>query len=172
MYYAGSSGTLDPGDTAKPVCAGAVIQLGQGVQSSKPAAVGITPPHITATIRYAVPADLGNPQLGNVMLVLRYRPGTGRITAVLNEVPLLYADPSDPGTVTETPLLEFDSAAFAASSVFHTHSVGGPTHANPKHVLNFTENAYYIAVTITALELAIGEPPAIAAIGVVPWEQF
>jgi hypothetical protein len=171
MFYAGSAGTVNPGGTAGLVCTGGIIQLGQGVQGSRPA-IGITLPHITATIRYAVPADFGNPQLGAVMLVLRYRPGSGRIVATLNEVPLLYADPADPGTVTESTLLEFDSAAFDASAVFQTHSVGGPANPNPAHVLNFTENAYYISVSLTAPEIAVGDPPAVAAIGVVPWEQF
>jgi hypothetical protein len=169
MYYVGSAGTVDPGDIAKIVCADGVIQLGQGVQGIKPAAEEIPMPQTTVTIRYAVPPGPDSPQLGDEMLVLRYRPGSGHIVAVLNEVPLLYADLADPGTVVETTLLEYDSAKFKASNVFLTNSVGGPTYPNPQHVLNFAENAYYISVSLTAPELVVGIPPAVAAVGLVPW---
>jgi hypothetical protein len=179
MYNVGSAGTVDPGDIAKVECIGSIIQLrgapsGVGLQSPPPAAaeVGIPQPEITATIRYAVSGEFDGWHLGDLMFVVRYRPGNGNVVAVLNEVPLWsFAPPGeDPGTVTETTLLTFD--AVETTDKFLTSEEGGPTNTNANHVLNFTENFYYVALTLSAPERVVGTPPAVAAIELVQWVEF
>jgi hypothetical protein len=74
--------------------------------------------------------------------------------------------------VTETALLQFDSAHFERSAGFQTKLVGGPTGPTPNHVLDFTNNVYYIAVLLTFPEFPSGIPPAVSAIQLAPWQQF
>ena len=160
MYSVGSVGTVDPGDASKVVFAGSVVQLGLGIGGIEPARANnpeaIVRPSVTATIRYGVTPDSDGAELGSLMLVLRYRPGDGRVFATLIEVPILLFDPNDPGIVTETALLQFDSAEFAGSAGFQTKLVGGPTGPTPNHVLDFRNNVYYIALLLTRPEFVVG----------------
>jgi hypothetical protein len=175
MYFAGSAGTVDPADVVMVTYNGCIVQLGAGPPVTKPAAepaTGIPRPQTTATIRYPVTTEVSGAVLGAVMLALRYRPGDGRVLATLNEVPLLIGVYADPGTVTETTLLEYDSNTYKASQDFLTNSSGGPGTANPTHPLDFASNLYYVTLILTAPETTVGTPPAVAAIGVVPWQQF
>jgi hypothetical protein len=180
MYNVGSAGIVDPADIAEVVCAGSVIQVGQsivGIQSSPAggveAAVGSRPP-VTATVRYAVTTELAGARVGGLMLVLRYRSGLGggSVVATLTEVALVLDVFNDPGVVTETALMQFDSAQFDASDSFQTKQTGGPTGPNPNHVLDFQNNVYYVTLSLTAAETLFHPPPAVAAIGLVPWQQF
>lgn len=178
MYNVGSSGTVDPGDIAKVVCTGSIIQLGEGPPQSPPPSpageIRIPQRETTATIRYGVDAEFNGKNLGYVMLVLRYRPGAGSVVAMLNEVPLWWGVPpdTDPGTVTETTVLEFHSGGETAPQVFTTNGEGGPGLTNASHVLNFTDNYYYVAVTLSASETVVGIPPALASVKFVPWQEW
>jgi hypothetical protein len=177
MYSAGSVGTVDPADAGKVVFAGSVAQLHGGrVGGTEPARANnpevIGGPEFSAAIRYDVTPEYDGAELGALMLVLRYSPGDGRVVATLTEVPILLFDPHDPGTVTETALLQFDSAEFDASAGFQTKLVGGPTGPTPDHVLDFRNNVYYIAVLLTLREFPTGVPPSVSAIQLAPWQQF
>lgn len=180
MYSVGSVGAVDPGDISKVVCGGSVIQLGRGIGGLEPpaavsgpeaAAPAIGFPRVTATVRYSVPPDVRG-ELGGLMLVLRYRSGDGHVAATLMEVATLLEVFDDPGSVTETPLLKFDSAEFDASNRFQTKSVGGPTGPNPSHVIDFSTNVYYVALSLTGPEFITGQPPAVSVIELVPFIQF
>jgi hypothetical protein len=177
MYAVGSVGTVDPADVGNVVFAGSVAQLKLGrVGGTEPAQADdpdvILIPDFSATIRYEVTPDSDGAELGALMLVLRFSPGNGRVVATLTEVPILLFDPHDPGTVTETALLQFDSAEFDGSAGFQTKLVGGPAGPTPDHVLDFTNNVYYIAVVLTLPEFPTGQPPAVSAIQLAPWQQF
>jgi hypothetical protein len=177
MYSVGSVGTVDPADAGKVVFAGSVAQLSGNRPGKTEPAQADTPevilfPTVSATIRYEVTPDSDGAELGSLMLLLRYSPGQGGVLATLTEVPILLFDPHDPGTVTETALLQFDSADFERSAGFQTKLVGGPTGPTPNHVLDFTNNVYYIAVLLTLPEFPSGIPPAVSAIQLAPWQQF
>jgi hypothetical protein len=177
MYSAGSVGTVDPADAGKVVFAGSVAQLSPGrVGGAEPAQANnpevILSPDFSATIRYEVTPDSDGAELGALMLVLRYSPGNGRVFATLTEVPILLFDPHDPGTVTETALLQFDSDEFDRSAGFQTKLIGGPTGPTPNHVLDFRNNVYYIAVLLLLPEFPTGLPPAVSAIELAPFQQF
>ena len=177
MYAVGSVGTVDPADVGNVVFVGSVAQLKLGrVGGAEPAQADnpdvILIPDFSATIRYEVTPDSDGAELGALMLVLRFSPGNGRVVATLTEVPILLFDPHDPGTVTETALLQFDSAEFDGSAGFQTKLVGGPAGPTPGHVLDFTNNVYYIAVVLTLPEFPTGQPPAVSAIQLAPWQQF
>jgi len=174
MYNVGSTGTVDPGDIAKVVCTGTIIQLPGGLQSApSPAEIGIPQPQFTATIRYAVSAEFDGWHLGDLLLLLRYRPGGGNVVAVLNEVPRWFpvAPEVDPGTVTETTVLEYHSGGETAPDEFTTNGAGGPELTNAGYVLNFTENFYYVALTLSAPERVVVTQPAVAAVQLVQWVE-
>jgi hypothetical protein len=177
MYSVGSTGTVDPADAGKVTFAGSVAQLVLGrVGGSDPAQADnpdvIFVPDFSATIRYDVTAESDGAELGALMLVMRFSTGNGRIVATLTEVPTLLFVFDDPGTVTETALLRFDTNEFDQSYDFQTKLVGGPDGPTPDHVLDFTNNAYYISVVLTLPEFPTGEPPAFSAIQLAPWRQF
>jgi hypothetical protein len=179
MFSVGSVGTVDPRDINKVVFAGSIVQLGFGVgglESSAarmaPAARTIAFPHVTATIRYGVPPEgLSGSVLGNLALKLRYRDGDGRVVATLIEVAVPPARPGEPGTVVESPLLQFDSSDpdFGGSWVgFRTHVAQLPIPSDlSEHVIDFDNNLYYIALSLTGPEFIIGYPPAVSAIEIV-----
>jgi hypothetical protein len=180
MYWVGSAGTVDPADAGKVVCIGSVLQLGQGLSALPPEASGGQPPPVaeeaadiaipslTATVRYAVVPDVGGTALNELWLGLRYRAGDGSIAANLFEVPLFLLDVAlgdDPGTVPQTQLLHFDSAA---STTFRTDKASGLSASDPTHVLDFANYAYYVEVSITSPAIETPWPPAVAAVGVGP----
>jgi hypothetical protein len=125
---------------------------------------------VTATIRYGVPPDgLGGVGLGALGLQLRYRAGDGQVVATLIEVAVPPGSPGEPTTVTETPLLEFDSTQFdAAQGGFLTHiATTGVDSPDARHVLEFGPNVYYIALSLTGPEFVLGHPPAVSSIEIV-----
>jgi hypothetical protein len=182
VYYAGSAGSVDPGDIGKVICTGSVLQLGRGATREPPPVAGggapppaagseadaeIPIPSVTATIRYPVVPDIDTQPISNLWLGLRYLPGDGHIAATLIRVSTLLPDiGTDPGTVTETSLLEFDSSQFQSSLTFISNAAAGLDTANANDVMDFGGNAYYIALSLTAPAIAIAQPPAVAVIGV------
>jgi hypothetical protein len=178
MYSVASAGTVDPADAGKLVCIGSVLQLGQGLSALPPEAGGGQPPpvadeaaHIAlpslrATVRYAVAPDVGGMALNVLWLALRYRSGDGSIVASLFEVPLFLLGSAlgdDPGTVSQTQLLQFEGTA---STTFRTDAASGLGASDPAHVLDFANYAYYAEVSIASPAIESPWPPAIAAVGV------
>lgn len=181
MYTVGSAGIVDPSDSGKVVCAGPVAQLGIGVSGLEPPVAGtegalaarVTLPQTMATIRYPVPAEgpALSSALGLLGLVLRYRSGTGRVVATLLEVPVLYDELGDPGTVTERVLLQFDSASAAPSAAFRTVIARLPRASGLYgYLLQFGPNVYYVDLTLTGSAIVAGQPPAVAAIEIVGFQ--
>jgi hypothetical protein len=175
----GSVGTVDPRDISKVVFAGSIVQLGFGIGGLETAATSgavaarVTLfPEVTATIRYAVPPEgVTGVALGELALLLRYRDGDGRVVATLTEVAVPPARPGEPTTVAETPLLQFDSAdpSFGGSSQsFRTHVAQLPVPSDLSgHILDFGQNDYYIALSLTGPEVPFRQPPAVSEIGIV-----
>jgi hypothetical protein len=150
-----SAGTVDPGDLDNIVYEGSTAQLRpDGV----PTRLGPS-----ATIRYSVPPSTipDGQEVGQVMLVIRLRPGGGHVVATLVESRI---DPAqqgdvpiaDPGIVSEAPLIQFDSAAPKtafpiATDTFQT-LVALPVSPASSHRFNTELNAYYIALTLSTQE--------------------
>ena len=146
-----SAGTVDPGDLSQIACEGSTVQLlAKDVLSREGP---------TATIRYAVPPSAipNGQEVGQVMLVIRLRPGGGNVQATFMEARI---DPAqqgdiqipDPGTVSEATLIQFDSAkpntAFPiATDTFQT-LIALPVSPASSHLFNTELNAYYIALTL------------------------
>jgi hypothetical protein len=85
-----SAGTVDPGDLSNVACEGSQVQLRP---SDVPSREGVT-----ARIRYAVPPSAipNGQEVGQVMLVIRFRPGGGTVLATLMEARI---DPAQQGDV-------------------------------------------------------------------------
>ena len=171
----GSAGTLDPSSVGKILFDGAIAQLGVGLggvvvaasartEARTEAAGRVFFPTISATIRYAVTAPDGIDGVDSykVALQLRYRSGDGQVIATLFQVPMPVV-PNDPGSVIETPLNQYDSNIYGGPvDTFQNGDVGNLV---PGHIIDFTNNVYYVAVTLIAPNRPIlSVPPAVAAI--------
>jgi hypothetical protein len=171
----GSAGTLDPANEGKILFDGAIAQLGVGLggvvaaasaraEARTEAAGRAFFPRISATIRYAVttPDGIDGVDSFKIALQLRYRRGDGQVLATLFQVPIP-VPPNDPGVVIETPLNHFDSDIFGgAADSFQNGDVGNLVGG---HIVDFTNNAYYVAVTLIAPNRPfLSVPPAVAAI--------
>jgi hypothetical protein len=182
MFSVGSVGIVDPGDSGKVVCAGPIIQLGAGigglepVVAEAPAAVAarVSVLQTAATIRYPVPVEepAVSSVLGLIALQLRYRSGDGRAIATLMEVAVPPGGPGDSGTVSERPLLQFDSSTSGAASVFfQTANAHLPRDsALYDYRLAFGPNVYYVSLTLTGPAFVAGQPPAVAAVELIGLE--
>ena len=163
----GSAGAVNIADLGKVFLNGSIVQLGIGLgggATAEAASVGARAPFSTqpvlthAMVRYGVaPSDPleveGNP-LG---LRLRYRDGEGYVVARFIQVDLL--------TGTDFPLINWDSRKFPLTlerNNFRLNEEFGNVRA-----LNFTSNAYYVELTLSALESPIRPlsfPPAVSII--------
>src|SRR5215475_13941282 len=134
---AGSAGTVNIPDIGKVVFDNSIVQL-QGIdlvfsQSAPLAALPVV--QTQAVIRYGVTPVEGvlSQALG---LKLRYRDGSGRVTAVLIQVDI--ATGAENHTVAT-----FDSDGFTRSNAFQVHGPGLGT------VLDFSNSAYYVELRLT-----------------------
>lgn len=157
---AGSAGTVDVADISKVAFANSVVQL-QGVDlvvNQTPELAAFPAVQTQAVIRYGVtPVQwaLTGVELG---LRLRYRDGSGRVVAVLIEV--------DIATGIEKAATNFDSQApgLTPSNAFRVSLPG------PGTVLDFTDHAYYVELTLTASSrppIPILFPPKVSVIQLV-----
>jgi hypothetical protein len=167
----GSGGVVDVGDLTKVVFGGSVAQLGHGIGgiavTRSTIARAISLPQTTATIRYAVPEDgFQGTAVGVWRLQMRYRTGTGRVSATLMEVDLgVVIVPSVIGPVVETPLLMVESAVPSGDEFVTYYATATPRSDQAKHVFDFNNHAYYVVVTLSGEEIVVGYPPAISTIG-------
>jgi len=147
-----SAGTVDPGDLSNVACEGSTVQLHPGDE-----VVSRFGP--TARIRYAVPPSAipNGQEVGQVMLVIRLRPGGGRVLATFMEAridPAQQGDVTipDPGIVSEATLIQFDSAvpntAFPIDNDTFQTLIALPVSPASSHPFNTELNAYYIALTL------------------------
>ena len=166
----GSAGMVNVSDLSKIVFTNSIAQLGPSGPSSvnpetKTAATATriiigTPEQ--AVIRYPVtPVDGVFPPTPGYTLLLRSRPGDGYIIAKLIQVVI--------DTGVETALITWDSR-FLASEVSFAPSdwiVTNFPEVSDGTVLDFVNNAYYIELTLAAVENAIRPltyPPAVSVI--------
>lgn len=164
----GSAGTVDVKDLSKVIFTKSIVQLGLGiappmvtnkVARAKPVKVMGT--KVTATIRYGVTQEglggLLHP--GLVELNLRYRDGDGRVVASLIEVAI--------ATGVETSLIKWDSTSFGLSPSpnFKVRFVTN-TGALARRPLNFRDNAYYVSLSLSAVQgpVVLRNPPAVSVI--------
>src|SRR5271154_6555260 len=166
-----SAGTVDPGYLSNIAYDGSMVLLRRGGVVSRDG--------VSARIRYAVPPNAipNGQQVGQVMLVIRLRPGDGRILATFMEARI---DPAqqgdieipDPGIVSEAKLIEFDSAAPGtafpiATATFQT-LIALPVSPASSHPFNTELNAYYIALSlITPTGPGVASSPALPAVSAV-----
>ncbi|MGA3023489.1 MAG: hypothetical protein ABSF98_01830 [Bryobacteraceae bacterium] len=170
----GSTGTVDLADVGKVIFAGSIVQIpgvsSTGVrnahrESGAASHEAVVFPLTTARIRYDVTPDAG---VNRFLLTLKllFRGGSGQVVAKLVQVAIpqvgVYEVPEP--AVTETTLLTFDSAAQDPSGEFQAREVTFlPTDPGK---LDFTNNAYYIELSLIAREgpVVLINPPAVATI--------
>lgn len=113
-------------------------------------------PTQTATIRYPVQEpDLGDQRPGVWDMTVRYRDGDGQITISLMQVNL--------ATGTESLLVTLESGdGYNRSNNFHDEISQGT------FGLTFSENVYYVVVTMTGPAEFISVPPAIQLMQIGP----
>jgi hypothetical protein len=164
----GSAGTVDVKDLSKVIFAKSIVQLGPGIappvvtrKAASAKAVKVTGTKVTATIRYGVTQEgLGGLlQAGLVELNLRYRDGDGQVVASLIEVAI--------ATGVETTLIKWDSTSFGVSPSpnFQVRFVTN-TGALARRLLNFRDNAYYVSLSLSAVQgpIILRNPPAVSVI--------
>lgn len=158
----GSVGTVSNADAGKVAFAGAVAQLGVGIDGANTEAVtapvggGVGVPPLSATIRYPVhEADLGNQAPGLWNLTVRYRDGSGNVTVRLMQVAV------ETGVETAVVILQ-SGVGFNRSDSFHNEISQGT------FGVDFERNVYYVAAVLTGSSFAVGVAPAIQLIQIGP----
>jgi hypothetical protein len=179
MVTVASIGAINPPDISKVVIAGSVVQLGVGVGGVETeVAEAATPVHpipqlTSATLRYDVsPEGIDRNKLSGLGLQVRYRDGGGHVVATLIEVDVPAPRGADSGTVTERPLLTFDSAGgdFGGPFTSFVTKIEALDSGLPlgDHVMDFSSHAYYITLVLIGPAVAVAaHPPAVSSLGLI-----
>jgi len=159
----GSAGMVNTADISKVTFLGSVAQLGvignigtEPIETAHKLERRPIRPTQTATIRYPVQEpDLGDQRPGVWDMTVRYRDGDGQITISLMQVNL--------ATGTESLLVTLESGdGYNRSNNFHDEISQGT------FGLTFSENVYYVVVTMTGPAEFISVPPAIQLMQIGP----